>query len=597
MSTFREFLVENNIPYSFKTFDHLKGIAQNGPVPGQPALQPKDIGDAINDTVSAALSSVGMSETAENLRDHVDSAVEEVQDIIDGQIKKAKFVVAAAEVKKKMDSVKRKKGKKVSALKKLIKALEKLDNVVEHEKNNPAQKDIGKTILGDEENTKHIIVTGLNALNEKKTSESWSSWLIKFFKKLWGGVKVIWKFIRSNIKIIAAAIMIVWIVYTSFTEGSVTGGLQSVSRQITTVATTAWQACKGIFESGFQWVMDYPVWFIQSAFGKTDKLSAAYEELARVAATKRRYEVGVGAAGSFGVIATYIGGSWLGTALASAAMSAFGLTPVGAGVMVLSAAAGVTGGLADSYSDTMDTRYRQDLLYEQQQMHFGYLVQAVKGILAVLVSTGALRIAYRKLIRKYNVKEEDAQKYLSVAKTAATVAVDTYRSNIKFKRKLNRIIMKSQQKVVGMGTRLVGFDSFADAVDHNANESCLRLDSNFMKWREKYLTTGEDFEGEFQLKKLKVEEQEAKLEQKKSMTKSYVKEQLMKLKTKIDSGLELTTENLNAFLEDMNEEVNNESRENLYADEESDEELSDAPTEEMPPLTALVSYTSIRLRF
>jgi hypothetical protein len=111
MPTFREFLAENNVAYSFKTFDQLKGMAQPIPV-GQPDLKPKDIGDAINETVSDTLSAFGMSGTAEDLRDHVDAAVEEVQDIIDGQRKKVKFVASAAEVKKTVDKLRKGKKKK-----------------------------------------------------------------------------------------------------------------------------------------------------------------------------------------------------------------------------------------------------------------------------------------------------------------------------------------------------------------------------------------------------------------------------------------------------------------------------------------------------
>lgn len=607
MPTFREFLSENNVAYSFKTFDQLKGVTQPIPV-GQADLEPKDIGDAINETVSDTLSAFGMSETAENLRDHVDSAVEEVQDIIDGQQKKAKFVVSAAGFKKTVDKLRKRKSKRKNVLlvKKLIKSLSKLDNVVEHDKNNPAQKDIGQSILSDEENAKHIVGTTVEALSEKKPTESWGTWLTNLFKKLWGGVKAIWNFIRSNIKIIASVILIVWIGWSAYTSGSLTAGVQMMSQQVVTVANMAWEACVGIFQSGYQWIMDYPVWFVKSAFGKTDQLSAAYEELARVEASKRKFELGMGAVGSFGVIATYIGSSWVGTALASAAMTAFGLTPLGGGVMVLSAAAGVTGGLVDGYSNAMDDRYRQDLLLEQQTVNFNYLVWTLGGLLSVITSTGVFRIAYYKYMKKHGIEKKDAEKYLSAARSATNIAVDTYRSNIRFKRKLNRIIMKSQQRVVGMGTRMLGFDKLADAVNYDANESCLRLDSKFMQWREKYLTTGEDFEGEFELKNLKVKEQEIKLEQKKMLTKTYMKEKLSKLKTKVDGGMPLTEENLNIFLEDINRDTDNEARDNLYADEESDGELSDtpteemsplSPTEEMPPMFGLVSVIKTRLRF
>lgn len=597
MPTFREFLTENNIPYSFKTIEHLKDIPHSSQLSGQPKLEPKDIGDAINNTVASTLSSFGMSGTAEDLRDHVNTAVEEVQDVIDGQIKKTKFVVSAAKLNKLVTKSKRKRRKNVLMVKKLLKSLGKLDNVIEHEKNNPAQKEIGKSLLNDEENTEHIISEATKSFNEKKPTESWGSWLMNFFQRLWGGVEAIWNFIRSNIKIIAGVIMIIWVVYTSFTAGGLSAGLEVMSEQITSIATAAWQACQGIFDFGYTWLIKNPTWFVKSAFGQTDQLYAAYEELARAEATKRKIEIGAAAAGSFGILTTYIGGSWVGTVLTSYAMTAFGLTPLGAGVIVLSAATGVAGGLVSEYSNAMGDRYRQDLLLEQQTVNFNYLVWTLEGIFTVITSTYVFQIAYYKYMKKYGIKKKDADKYLSAAKSATNIAVDTYRANIKFKRKLNRIIMKSQQRVVGMGTRSLGFDKLADAVDYDANQSCLRLDSKFMKWREKYLTTGEDFEGEFELKKLKVKEQEMKLEQKKTLTKVYMREQLSKLKTEVDNGMSLTKENLNKFLEDLSRDTDNEIKENLFADEESDGELSDTPTEEMSPLDRLVPYSNIRLRF
>ena len=183
MPTFREFLAENNVAYSFKTFDQLKGMAQ--PIlPGQPDLKPKDIGDAINDTVADTLSAFGMSGTAEDLRDHVNTAVEEVQDIIDGQTKKVKFVASAAGLKKTVDKLRKKRKRRSNTImiKKLLKSLSKLDSVVEHDKNNPAQKDIGQSILSDKEHAKHIVGTAVEALSEKKPTESWGTWLINLFK-------------------------------------------------------------------------------------------------------------------------------------------------------------------------------------------------------------------------------------------------------------------------------------------------------------------------------------------------------------------------------------------------------------------------------
>lgn len=592
MPTFREFLAENNVAYSFKTFDQLKGVAQPIPV-GQPDLKPSDIGDAINDTVAGALAAVGMSETAENLRDHVDTAVEEVQDIIDGQRKKVKFVVSAAGLKKTVDKLrkKRKRRKNVLLTKKLLRALSKLDNVVEHDKNNPAQKDIGQSLLSDKEHAKHIVGNAVEALSEKKPTESWGTWLINLFKKLWGGIKSIWKFIKSNIKIIASVILIVWVVWSAYTTGSLTDGVRMMSQQVVTVANTAWEACVGIFQSGYQWIMDYPVWFVKSAAGKTDQLSAGFEEIVRLKSVKDRKGLRLGAAGSFGTASAIISSSSIGSAAASAAAAAFGLTTMGAGTLVLAAAAGVTAALTDDYGASMDAAYRQDQLLEQSQMHFNLLV----GIVGAIWSLGVVQVSYYRCTKKYGIKEKDARKYLNTVGSLASYAADLHMANLKFKRKKNRIFMKAQQKFVEGGARLLGLEEFADAVHYEANESCLALDSKFMRWKEKTLTTGEDFEGQFEMNKIKVAEQEQKKNNKIELTQEYVKEQLEKLKDEVDGGMQLTKENLNKFIDQIKKDNEAEARENLYSDEVSEGELSDTPTEEMPPLRLVQS--SIRLRF
>lgn len=592
MPTFREFLAEDNVAYSFKTFDQLKGIAQ--PIPaGQPDLKPKDIGDAINDTVADTLSAFGMSGAAEDLRDHVDTAVEEVQDIIDGQTKKVKFVASAAGLKKTVDKLrkKRKRKKNVLMVKKLLKALTKLDSVVEHDKNNPAQKDIGQSLLSDKEHAKHIVGTAAEALSEKKTTESWGTWLINLFKKLWGGIKSIWKFIKSNIKIIASVILIVWVVWSAYTTGSLTDGVRMMSQQVVTVANTAWEACVGIFQSGYQWIMDYPVWFVKSAFNKTDQLSAGFEEIVRLKAVERSKGLRMGAAGSFASVSAIISSSSIGTAAASAAAAAFGLTPMGAGTLVLAAAAGVTGALTDDYGASMDASFRQDQLLEQSQMHFKQLV----GIVGAIWSLGVVQVMYYRCMKKRGIKEKDARKYLNTVGSLASYAADLHMSNLKFKRKKNRIFMKAQQKFVEGGARLLGLEEFADAVHYEANESCLALDSKFMRWKEKTLTTGEDFEGQFEMNKIKVAEMEQKKNNKVELTQEYVTEQLEKLKDEVEGGMQLTKENLNKFIDRMKKDNEAEARENLYSDEVSEGELSDTPTEEMPPLRLVQS--SIRLRF
>jgi len=587
MPTFREFLAENNVAYSFKTFDQLKGMAQPIPV-GQPDLKPKDIGDAINETVSDTLSAFGMSGTAEDLRDHVDAAVEEVQDIIDGQRKKVKFVASAAGLKKTVDKLrKRKKRRKnVLMIKKLLKSLSKLDSVVEHDKNNPAQKDIGQSILSDKEHAKHIVGNAVEALSEKKPTESWGTWLINLFKKLWGGIKSIWKFIQSNIKIIASVILIVWVVWSAYTTGNLADGVRMMSQQVVTVANTAWEACVGIFQSGYQWIMDYPVWFVKSAAGQTDQLSAGYEELALLNAVKSRKGLRMAAAGSFASVSAIISSSSIGSALTSYAVAAFGLTPMGAGALVLAAAAGVTGALTDDYVASMDASFRQDQLLEQSQMHFNILL----GMIGAIWSLGVFQVMYYRCMKKRGIKEKDARKYLNKFESLARLGADLHMSNLKFKRKQNRIFMKAQQKFVEGGARLLGLEEFADAVHYEANESCLALDSKFMRWKEKTLTTGEDFEGQFEMNKIKVAEMEQKKNNKVELTQEYVKEQLETLKDEVEGGMQLTKENLKKFIDQIKKDNEAEARENLYSDE-----LSDTPTEEMQPLRLV--QTSIRLRF
>lgn len=610
MPTFREFLTENNIPYSFKTIDHLKDIPHSSQLTGQPKLEPKDIGDAINDTVASTLSSLGMSGTAEDLRDHVNTAVEEVQDVIDGQIKKTKFVVSAAELKKTVTKSKRKKRKNVLMVKKLLKSLGKLDNVIEHEKNNPAQKEIGESLLNDEENTEHIISEATKSLNEKKPTESWGSWLMNFFQKLWGGVKAIWNFIRSNIKIIAGVIMIIWVVYTSFTAGGLSAGLEVMSEQITSIATAVWQACQGIFDFGYTWLIKNPTWFVKSAFGATDELAFYLEKLATNAALERRTMLAGGTALGGPAFVALVGGSWLGTALTGAAVTAFGVSTGGAGLLVLSAASGVAGAGLVTYDGAVDARYRQDLLYDQQLQNAAILF----GIVSAIVGTRFFRSQIKKAFKKIlGVDDAKAEEYMRKTGSLVNLGMDAYKTNIKYNRKMNRMILNSYQRLASVGAKQAGFDELAKAVEYDMKESALRLDGNFNRWREKFLGSG-DFEAQWRkdvkdldkdikkedikkLKELKVAEQESKKETKKNSQKIYVKSVLSRLQKNLDDGMEFTEENVNKFMSMLEKENKDTAKENLFADEESDGELSDTPTEEMSPLDRLVPYSNIRLRF
>ena len=594
MPTFREFLAEDNVAYSFKTFDQLKGIAQ--PIPaGQPDLKPKDIGDAINDTVADTLSAFGMSGAAEDLRDHVDTAVEEVQDIIDGQTKKVKFVASAAGLKKTVDKLrkKRKRKKNVLMVKKLLKALTKLDSVVEHDKNNPAQKDIGQSLLSDKEHAKHIVGTAAEALSEKKSTESWGTWLINLFKKLWGGIKSIWKFIKSNIKIIASVILIVWVVWSAYTTGSLTDGVRMMSQQVVTVANTAWEACVGIFQSGYQWIMDYPVWFVKSAAGQTDILSVSRETLARVKAYERKASLAkaaLGDVGYLGGLAALLKASGIGSAAIGAVGAAFGMTPAGAGVLVLSAVVGTGAGSISVLSDSMDASYRQDLLYEQQL----YNAAILGSILLTLYKRCAVADYIRQALVKVGIKEENARSYIKVGESLAQMGSDAYKANIKLKKRTNRIMRKTYGKILAAGTSALGAEQFADAVEYDMNGSLLALEGKFNRYRER-IETGRDSQSEFEkeMADVKIKENEANMKQREIDMKAYLQEQLVRLKTEVDSGMELTKENLGRFLDTLDKETKEEASENLYADEESEGELSDTPTEEMPPL----SVSDIRLRF
>ncbi len=594
MPTFREFLAENNVAYSFKTFDQLKGMAQPIPV-GQPDLKPKDIGDAINETVSDTLSAFGMSGTAEDLRDHVDAAVEEVQDIIDGQRKKVKFVASAAGLKKTVDKLrKRKKRRKnVLMIKKLLKSLSKLDSVVEHDKNNPAQKDIGQSILSDKEHAKHIVGNAVEALSEKKPTESWGTWLINLFKKLWGGIKSIWKFIQSNIKIIASVILIVWVVWSAYTTGSLTDGGRMMSQQVVAVANTAWGACVGIFQSGYQWIMDYPVWFVKSAVGKTDILSFSRETLARVKAYERKAgfaKAALGDVGYLGGLAALLKASGLGSAAIGAVGAAFGMTPAGAGVLVLAAVVGTGAGSVSVLSDSMDASYRQDLLYEQQL----YNAAILGSILLTLYKRCAVADYIRQALVKVGIKEENARSYIKIGESLAQMGSDAYKANIKLKKRTNRIMRKTYGKILAAGTSAMGAEQFAGAVEYDMNGSLLALEGKFNRYRER-IETGRDSQSEFEkeMADVKIKGNEANMKQREIDMKAYLQEQLVRLKTEVDSGMELTKENLGRFLDTLDKETKEEASENLYADEESEGELSDTPTEEMPPL----SVSDIRLRF
>ena len=588
MPTFRQYLKQNKIAYEFKTFAHLKELQPPTALPaGQPSMSLQEIGDAVNQTVGGALSTAGMSETAANLAENVNAAVEEVDDILKGQRKKADFVARVQKFQEAVEKLKRNPTSQNErrSVKKMMQALIALNRAEEHEDDNPAQKKIGKAVLSDPEHMEHLIASTVEAMHEKAPTESWGRWLLNLFRKLWGGVTAIWNFIRSNTKIIASVILIVYIVYAAYTQGfqqlvsSASASAASISEQVVTVANWIWQACQGIFDFGFKWLIEFPIWFIQSILGQTDKLYYWHEAMAQAALWENRKNYGMNI-----LTATAAGSGFVRTAAAW-----LGITTGGLGLAALTAvAAGAQAVAGEYYAQNADSYYRRDLLSQDREFNFTVLIT----ILRYVYYTNYFKMKFLSCAKKFGMSEEKAQATYNIVGTSAGVAATGFTMKLKIDRKINRLFSNTHTSMFANAIQLVGFADFANTVRRSNNNTWFGMNSKLNAFTTR-LQTGDVIEREMmtpqamQTRKFKqkmnaitVEQATYRRDVKQGIWSDSTEKQLKKLKKKAikkDGQLVLTKENLEMFIRDMEQETSKGG--NVYADSD----LSDAPTEERTP--------------
>jgi hypothetical protein len=583
MPTFRQYLKQNKIAYAFKTFAHLKELQPPTALPaGQPSMSLQQIGDAVNQTVGGALSTAGMSETAANLAENVNAAVEEVDDILKGQRKKVDFVGKAVKVQKTAEKLKRKptpkRGRRIQ--REVMQALMALDRVEEHEDDNPAQKKIGKAVLSDPEHMEHLIASTVEAMHEKAPTESWGRWLLNLFRKLWGGVTAIWNFIRSNTKIIASVILIVYIVYAAYTQGfqqlvsSASAAAASISEQVVTVANWIWQACQGIFDFGFKWLIQFPIWFIQSILGQTNELYKLSEMKARANLFENRMKFGAALLNPASVSA--------GSGFVATAAAWFGISTGGLGLAALAAAAAG----AETVAQTANANYRQDLVSQDREFNFTVLI----GILSFVYSLRSVKMAFLRRAKKMGISEEKAQTYYNTIGTLSSLGATGFRTKLRIERRINRLFSDVQMSTIANASQFVGLNEFGNAVRRSNNNTWFGMNSKLNAFTMR-LQTGDVIERE--MNDIKIHQAMQTRDFKQKMMSAYTDAQLEKLEEKAiekDGQLVLTKENLDMFVRDMEQETSKDG--NVYADsdvsdapteERTPGELSDAPTEERTP--------------
>ena len=244
MPTFRQYLKQNKIAYAFRTFEHLKELPDLDVTPARiPPMTLQQIGDGISSVVGSALSTAGMSETAANLTENVNAAVEEVDDIIKGQGKKLDFLDKAAKVQKTADKLRSNPNEERRVQRQLI----------QHSSHWTGHKNTKTTIRRSKKSEsgvvgltmEHLIASTVEALHEKPPTESWTD-----------GCSTIPKIVgwRDDLELSVEhenhclCVLIVYLVHAAYTQGFqqlVSGAAAtSITEQVVTVANWVWQACR-----------------------------------------------------------------------------------------------------------------------------------------------------------------------------------------------------------------------------------------------------------------------------------------------------------------------------------------------------------------
>ena len=242
--------------------------------------------------------------------------------------------------------------------------------------------------------------------------------------------------------------------------------------------------------------------------------------------------------------------------------------------MGLAALAVATAG-AEKTAQIANENYRQDLLSQDREFNFAILCT----VLSFVYYMRSVKMAFLRCAKKKGVSEEKALRYYNAIGTWGSLGASGIKNTLKIQRRINRIFSDVKMSMIANSSQFVGFNEFANAVRRSNEETWFGMNSKLNAFTMQ-LQTGDIIDREIN----DIRTQKATLtgDFKQNIMSIITERQLEKLKKKAikkDSQLVLTTENLDAFIRDTEQESQDAANVNLYADSD----ISDAPTEEKTP--------------
>lgn len=556
MPAFSEFIKEQNINYTFAKFDHFKDMSfekgqRSMSMPPRPSLRPEEIGEVITSQIGGTLGAVGLSGMQESVDMHVQAAVEEVNDIIDGQKKKMKYMLALAKLRRSVRGERRGGRRKVvtpdQPTAKLLNALALLDNVSQHKINNPATEDIGDVIKDDPEYAEHVAAKAVEGLGK-----SWSDWLVSLFESIWGGIKQIWKFITSNIKFVAATILVIYVAYQAYVTGGITEGLSVIGDQLHGLGQTIMDALSSVGGVAKTWLVDNPVWFGKSVLGQDVELSYFRQKLldgfykqkmsALTGGLVQDVKQTAGAIGASGAIGKAITAATTGKAVSTAALvkgasaSIIAIATSWMGIALLGFAV-VGTGIGKYQLDAEYETMRFDLLQEQRDEHLAYVQKGLDYmpyVASALLTFAAYKMRHIGVVRKF-ASPENVQWLSNNIGGWLKIAIQAQRNYNKYERAVNRKLANAKSSVIIGATGFIGFDNLSQAMRSDMQNNFFRMDGGIDRLRRK-LTTLDGASEDDETERIKTEKALSDVENKKQAMQNMMELKLKQIEEKCKDG-------------------------------------------------------------
>lgn len=549
MPAFSEFIKEQNINYTFAKFDHFKDMSfekgqRSMSMPPRPPLRPEEIGEVITSQIGETLGAVGLSGMQESVDMHVQAAVEEVNDIIDGQKKKMKYMLALAKLRRSVRGERRNGRRKAvtpdQPTAKLLNALALLDNVSQHKINNPATEDIGDVIKDDPDYAEHVAAKAVEGLGK-----SWSDWLVSLFESIWGGIKQIWKFITSNIKFVAATILVIYVAYQAYVNGGITEGLSVIGDQLQGLGQTIMGALSSVGGVAKTWLVDNPVWFgksilkfdVELSYFRQLQLDGFYAQkmAALTGGLVSDVKQTAGAIGATGAIGKAITAATTGKAVTTAALvkgasaSIIAIATSWIGVTLLGFAV-VGTGIGKYQLDTEYESMRLDLLQQQRSENLAYLGYTI----SFLASSVAIKMNYIRLLQKF-VSPETAQWIADNTAGWVQLGIQAQRNYIKYERTVNRSLARAKSTAIIGATGFIGFENLSQAMRDDMQNNFFRMDGGIDRLRRK-LTTLDGASEDDETERIRTEKALSDVENKKQAMQNMMELKLKQIEGKCKDG-------------------------------------------------------------